>query len=533
MKFFLRLQHQTPDERLRMRLVLICLATPAVIWLVVAMALYSFPRGMFWAVAKGAFLATFNVWPLWALPLSASVIAVGLSWVAYRYFQTRFEGPYFLKRFEGPPMVSMLRARFRNREDVPQLRFCGVPVPRNIENLHFLTAGSTGSGKSVAMADYLASIQERASQTGVPERMMCVDPDGGYMKRFYQAGDTILNPFDERGQGWSIFNELRTGFDCDQYAASLIPKSPSTEQEEWASMARVVTAATLKVLKRDYAGTTEELVNALCVMSNAQMKTLLAGTEAAGVFHGAEETLGSIRTVLTRYIAPHKHLSVGQFSIRHWLERGRGNLWVTWKEDTLQSLKPLISCWVDTICVATLSLVDDENRRLHLICDELDSLEKLNYLIDAATKGRKKGLRIHPGLQSFAQLDETYGAKDALTLRNSLRNVALFGVTGADTYTTEQFSKTLGKHIVSRLHVSDGKSSNKNLTRDEEFVVPASAFSQLPANSGYMKLANNHPIVRFAMKPRNMAIRVPGLMPNASYQSIIQSRAPMLFDPAE
>ena len=102
MKFFLRLQHQTPDERLRMRLVLICLATPAVIWLVVAMALYSFPRGMFWAVAKGAFLATFNVWPLWALPLSASVIAVGLSWVAYRYFQTRFEGPYFLKRFEGP-----------------------------------------------------------------------------------------------------------------------------------------------------------------------------------------------------------------------------------------------------------------------------------------------------------------------------------------------------------------------------------------------------------------------------------------------
>jgi hypothetical protein len=533
MNFFLRLQHQTTDERLRMRLVLICLAAPVTTWIVVTAALYSFPPGMFWAVTKGAFLATIKVWPLWVLPLCASVVAVGLSWVAYRYFQTRFEGPYFLTRFEGPPMVSMLRARIRNREDVPQLRFCDVPVPSNIENLHFLSAGSTGSGKSVAMADYLASIQNRAHQTGVPERVMCIDPDGGFMKRFYQPGDAILNPFDVRGQGWSIFNEIRTGFDCDQYAGSLIPKSPSTEQEAWASMARVVTAAALKVLKRDYAGTTAELVNALCVMSNAQLKTLLADTEAVGVFHGAEETLGSIRVVLTNYIAPHKHLAVGKFSIRDWLEGGRGNLWVTWKEDTLQSLKPLISCWVDTISVAALSLVDDERRRLHLLCDELDSLEKLNYLIDAATKGRKKGLRIHAGLQSFAQLDETYGAKDALTLRNSLRNVALFGVTGADTYTTEQFSKTLGKHIVSRLRVGDGKGISKNLARDEEFVVPASAFSQLPANNGYMKLANNHPIVRFKMTPRDMPIRVPGLMPNASYQRLIQPRAPMLFNPAD
>ena len=298
-------------------------------------------------------------------------------------------------------------------------------------------------------------------------------------------------------------------------------------------MARVVTADTLLVLKRDYSPTTEQLVHALCVMSNAELKTLLAGTSAAGVFHGAEETLGSIRTVLTRYIAPHKHLSPGKFSIRNWLERGRGNLWVTWKEDTLQALKPLISCWVDTICVATLSLDDQPNRRLHLNIDELDSLEKLNYLLDAATKGRKKGLVIHAGIQSFAQLDSTYGPKDALTLRNSLRNVAYYGVTGGDTYTCEQMAKALGKHVVSRRHSNQGRGDSKHMTTDDEFVVPPSTFDTLPANTGYAKLANDHPIVKFSMKPRNMPVVVPPLIPNAGYTEILAGRKPMLFDPTE
>lgn len=43
------------------------------------------------------------------------------------------------------------------------------------------------------------------------------------------------------------------------------------------------------------------------------------------------------------------------------------------------------------------------------VLDELASLERLNSLEAALTKGRKHGLRVVAGLQSTAQLDRLYG----------------------------------------------------------------------------------------------------------------------------
>jgi type IV secretory pathway TraG/TraD family ATPase VirD4 len=48
-----------------------------------------------------------------------------------------------------------------------------------------------------------------------------------------------------------------------------------------------------------------------------------------------------------------------------------------------------------------------------MFLDELASLEKLPSLEDAATKGRKAGLRIVAGLQSTAQLEKIYGREEA------------------------------------------------------------------------------------------------------------------------
>lgn len=71
-----------------------------------------------------------------------------------------------------------------------------------------------------------------------------------------------------------------------------------------------------------------------------------------------------------------------------------GNLYITWREDMVEALRPLVSAWVDVLCTSILSLPEDRNRRLWAFLDELPSLEKLPSLIDAATKGRKMGLRL-------------------------------------------------------------------------------------------------------------------------------------------
>lgn len=495
--------HRTPDNILRSRLALGVLAAMLSGWIANVALYYRLPMPMFAKVLWFAAKQTPFLPVLWIGPAAGLTLGVATFIFCIRRYANHFGGSTFVSRLRGPRMVSraLLAGSTRRRGGKDQLRFAGLPIPRAVENTHFFVGGSTGTGKSVCISDYVQGAIARH------DRIICVDPDGASMRHFHRPGDIILNPFDRRSQGWSIFNEIRTGFDCEQYAISLIPRSPSTEQETWNSMGRTIVSETLAVLLSQGAGTTERLVHWLTAASNEDLKALLAGTPAAGCFHGAPDTLASIRTVLTQYITPHKYLPSGDFSFRDWLEAGRGSLWVTWREDMLQALKPLISCWTDVTCASVLSMSEDADRRMHLVCDELDSLEKLNYLIDAATKGRKKGLRIMAGVQSLAQLNNIYGRDDALTLRNCFRSSFLCGIGELDTYTAEEFSRGLGEHTVLRRapSVSVGSAGGKGTLshrQDTERLVSPAEFHLLPNLTGYVKLAGNHPIARVSLKHR-------------------------------
>ncbi|MGJ7574863.1 type IV secretion system DNA-binding domain-containing protein [Variovorax sp. RB2P76] len=492
---------RTPDNAMRGWLCLMVLAMTVAGWGAGMALYYRLPAALFlrgvWFAAK----ATPSVPALWIGPLCGLLAGMAVFILAVHRYANHFGGAVFVARLRGPRMVSQHVLASRTRAGRGQLRFAGIPVPRAVESTQFFIGGSTGTGKSVCISGYIESALARG------DRLVCIDPDGASMRYFHAPGDCILNPFDKRSQGWSVFNEIRTSFDCEQYAISLIPRSPSTEQETWNSMGRTIVSETLTILLRQGQGTTERLVHWLTAAGNDDLKALLAGTPAVGCFHGATDTLASIRTVLTQYITPHKYLPSGDFSFRDWLDHGQGSLWITWREDMLQALKPLISCWVDVTCASVLSMTEDPSRRMHLVCDELDSLEKLNYIVDAATKGRKKGLRIVPGVQSLAQLNNTYGKEDALTLRNCFRSSFLCGIGELDTYTAEEFSRGLGEHTVLRRVASHGVGGRLarggvSHRQDTERVVSPAEFHLLPNLTGYVKLAGDYPIARVTLKYR-------------------------------
>lgn len=487
-----------PDDVLRSYLVLMTFALTISGWIAEVFYLYdikSMPFSGMWFALK----STAETPILWVGPIIGLLVGIFLYVKLFHYFKTEFGGADFITKLRGPKMVSQKSLTSSTKRSGKQLMFGGVPVPHEVESTQFFVGGSTGTGKSVCIGEYIESALARS------DRIICVDPDGGYMRHFYKDGDKILNPFDMRGEGWSVFNEIRSSFDCEQYAISMIPRSPSTEQESWNSMARTIVSAVLFVLVNKGEANAGKLLYWITEASNEELHDLLKNTPAAGCFHGAEQTMASIRVVLTNYVSPHKFLSEGDFSFRTWLESGTGNLWITWREDMLQALKPLISCWVDVICASVLSLAEDRDRRLHLIVDEMDSLEKLNYMVDAATKGRKKGLRIMPGIQSLAQLNNTYGQNDALTLRNSFRTAYLCGVGELDTYTAGEFSKALGEHTVVRKEVSSsggstGAKMNLSNRTVSEFLVTPAEFHLLPNLTGYLKFAGEYPVSKVRLK---------------------------------
>lgn len=403
----------------------------------------------------------------------------------------------------GSQIVNSRKLKWRtgSRKE-KQISLASVPIPGKVETLHFLIGGRTGTGKTIAIKEMLRRIIPRG------DRVIITDPNGDFLSHFFKKGDLILNPFDRRGRGWSIFNELNSIYDHERYAKSVIPPSRSPQDAEWHGYAQLLFAETTKRLFREQSYSTQDLSDWLTLKPVDELATFLSGTAAAGLFDpGAVKALASTRFIIANYIAPHQYLKPGDFSLKAWLkDEGQGNLFITWREDMADALRPLISTWLDILCTSILSLPLNERRRVWIIIDELASLERLNSLEAALTKGRKHGLRIVTGLQSTAQLDHLYGREKAITLRSCFSNLLILGGTSSDAQTAEDFSRGLGEQDLERVQTSttmtrQGRQRTEVKQRVRERIVLPSEITNLPSLMGYLSLAGDYPVAQVKLNP--------------------------------
>jgi hypothetical protein len=430
--------------------------------------------------------------------------------IAHRYEQNLAGSTPFRKYLRGTIVVSARSLAQRTKEHATeQLTVAGVPMPTSIETFHVLVAGSTGSGKSVALRELALGALLRG------DRVVVADPNADMLSKFWREGDVILNPHDARGEGWTFYNEIRRDYDFERYSLSLVPRGKTSEAEEWNSYGRLLLRETAQKLALIGQPSIRELHRLTTIAQPEELKNFLRGTTAESLFVGAERALASARFVLSSKLAPHLRMPAGTFSLRNWLDRpDGGNLFITWREDMAESLKPLISAWIDTLCTSVLSLSDDPSRRLWMFVDELASLEKLPSLIDAATKGRKAGLRLVAGIQSTAQLDDIYGPNEAQSLRSCFRSLLALGGAKTDPKTCGEMSKALGEHEVERnnyssSHGSRNSSSSTQIQKTQESVVLASDIASLPDLTGYLAFAGDHPIARVKLNYARYAQSVP------------------------
>ena len=398
---------------------------------------------------------------------------------------------------------------FQKPKGVVQVELAGVAVPLDCEPQHFLLAGSTGTGKTTAADELLAGALARG------DRCIVVDPNGHALARFGRKGDTVLNPFDARSPGWSPFNEIRKPFDFERVATSIVPDSNDVSAQQWHGYARQLLAETMRAMMQGGENSIERLLYWLTQASAAELAAFLAGSAASGLFEpGAEKALASTRFILSSHVSCYQHLRAGEFSLRTWLQSGEGNLFITWREDMLSTLKPLVSGWVDILIAAILTLPESNARPLWLVLDELASLECLSSLEAGLTKGRKHGLRVVAGLQSVAQLDDVYGANAATTLRSCFRNLLALGCSNADPHTAKVISEGLGQSEVEREQFTrsargrgDASTSRSTQRSVEPLVLPSQLMSLAPLH-GYLKLAGDYPVAKVRLRPVDRAERV-------------------------
>ena len=383
-----------------------------------------------------------------------------------------------------------------------------VALPSNLEAVHTLAVGSTGTGKSSLIAEVLSKIIPRG------DRCIVVDPNGGFLSRFHRDSDVVLNPFDRRSPGWSAFNEVRKDFDYDRLARSLVPDGQGADRS-WHGYAQMLTSELLRTQMRHGDTTTASLVHSASIAPASELAELLSDTPAAGLFQpGAEKALASTRFILGTQLQPQKYLLPGEFSLRAWLTEGKGNLYLTWRSDMLASLRPLVGCWIDILLSAALSLPPSDVRRTWFVCDELAAVGQLSSLESALTLGRKHGLCVLAGLQSVAQLDRLYDRETSTVLRSCFRNLVVLGIAKTDPSTAEEMSKALGEREVDReqrstSQGSGGTTQNASLHRVKERLVLPSEITELPDLHGYLALAGEQPIRRIRIEPCQLPIVAP------------------------
>jgi type IV secretory pathway TraG/TraD family ATPase VirD4 len=379
------------------------------------------------------------------------------------------------------------------------LTFAGVPVAAAEESRHFKLIGTTGTGKSTAIAALLQGALQRG------DRAVVADADGGYAARFYEPrrGDAILNPFDARSAKWDPFAEVAAVWDVEQLASGLIPTCEDSSGREWRGYARTFLSAVMRRCCEHQRPEARELWRLLTVAPAAELRPLVAGSPAQPFLEPENARMfGSIRAVAASAAAAFEYVQAQRarpFSVRRWVHAGSGALFLPYGATQIAALRTIIATWM-RLAIFEAMTRPGHDQRLWFIVDELDSLGAIDGLKDALARLRKFGGRCVLGFQSVAQVSATYGAAEAQTIVENCANTLILRCSGSEHGGTSQFAaRLIGEREVIRRHTARGREglfsrgARRSVNVSEQHLIEnavlAAELEQLPDLTGYLKTA--------------------------------------------
>lgn len=511
---------------------------PLISWFITFQVLHGIPDSIekkekfkyLWYVLKQTFLgADFYLLLAIILPV-AFIFLVGFRTRVFR--PDVYTGQAYSKFLRGTQLVTpeflFELTQNRNDKDNYQLEIANIPIPIDLEGVHFLENGSTGTGKSVGIKEVNHHIRIRQGKykkynrenpnkdKKIPDRCVTIDPNGDLFSIFGNLKkDVILNPYDPRSVGWSIFNEIKTDYDFNRYALSIVPTA-SGESEKWNGYARTLLISVMKYVRdtcQNSKPSMKDVFHVATILEPEKLKILMKGYEAESMFvDGADKALGSARFTLSDRLPSILLMPEGDFSIRDFLQDGKdGDIYITWREDQVASLRPLITMFADIIITTVLSMPETKKgcygRSIWTFLDEIASMDAISSLTAGLEKGRKHGLKIFAGCQTIKQLIKIYGENEAYILLSNFKNLLVLGGAKTDPETSEFMSKAIGDMDVLREKVSRSSGSSSSTSREmvkyTERAVSPSEITSIPALFLYIAFAENMPVTRTKLEPLN------------------------------
>jgi hypothetical protein len=365
-----------------------------------------------------------------------------------------------------------------------------VRIPKKQEAKHFLLIGDTGTGKTVTIMQMLMQVRERG------ERAIIYDPKGKLFEQFgdLNRGDVLLNPLDKRGPFWDMAAEITHPAEALTLAASLFPDT-DPKDPFFVPATRKLFAYLLNLKP-----TPEELIYWLC--NEQEIDRRVKGTEHAAKINpqgGSQRSgvLGSLSMIGDALrLLPREAESKQRWSAAQWAEKGTGWIFITSEEAMEESLRPLISLWIELLVLRAMREGLSSALRTWFVLDELANLQRLPKLEKAVTQGRESNCVMVLGFQGRAQMNALYGHDIAEAILSS--PATRIYLKTSEPNAGEWISKAIGEIEVERYRESrtqgqypqQRNSASYQQELAMEPLVMASEINGLDDLHGYLKHGN-------------------------------------------
>jgi type IV secretory pathway TraG/TraD family ATPase VirD4 len=433
--------------------------------------------------------------------LLISFVAWGVYPLAVAFFKRKATRETQIEHIRGPKLITpeQLNDQLKEEKKECRLPLGEIKIPVEYEPEHLFVVGKTRVGKTVAIMQMIAECRRK------DQKAVVYDFKGDYTSKFYNPEtDFILNCVDPRTAGWTITNDIKTKMDLISLTQSLIPPGGGDEKF-WNSAAQKVFSGLLSAGIVGRKRSNKDLWKAVTASVEdiaAAIQNVDGGAAGYSFLQKPESNqAASIIAVMMSYVAWLEFASFadGDFSIQQWLERDTGGIiFLTGREELQDTLKPMLSLFIDLLGKKFLSLPDNKARRLFVFLDEAATLQRLPSLKRLLIAGGSRGCIVTIGVQDFASLDKIYGKEDSVTIYNSCGNNLVLNV--SDPGTADFFSRRFGRFQYwdtnenISMGVQDGR-DGRSLSRQkftEDLILP-SEIQGLKKLEGFIKIPEHDP----------------------------------------
>jgi len=407
------------------------------------------------------------------------------------------------KHLRGAKILELINVENKLRKNFSYDHFINldkIKIPTELIKQHIIFLGSPGTGKSVLLNQFLNDLIQYTHNTD-SAKLIIYDLKGEFLSKWYDKDkDLIFFPFDERSEKYNPFNEIKTEIDFDRISAAHFP-FPHGVDTHWHQCSRTVFRSGLYFLYKNKLTTINDILKFFTYDSKTMIdcfKTLPVQYQDA-INHISDPRHGnSVMSTLHTGISYLKYLvgKDGDFSFCDYISKPKynnSNLFISNISNYKEIFKPLMTFAFDMMISQLLSLPDDRDKFVLFLCDEFDSLGKINSLFDLLKVGRSKGGGLICSTQDLGFVSKTYGPDLKSSFLSNISSSFFFRINDPKTagdiskVSEREITKTNEASSISPAEMGDRRSYQKQDKIEKLFL--GSELNSLKDFHCFMKLS--------------------------------------------